>query len=610
MAKEPGHRYGSAAEFGVDLRRYLAGEPVLARPEGRIPMIVRKCRRRPMLTGLAAALVLAILFGLTGVTWQWRRAEANLVHVQEQRRKAVRALTAGNRVLTELVQLANDRIVGEADRGSGALSTLLFEEYRGLVGALHDDPAFLPELVNASSRIACVLDDCAPREVWHAAWLETLAHADRLVRLNPTVVDYRMKLGECHYNLASNLHQHGRSAEGDDHLRRSRQIWWEAREIIRAQLEVGLSDRVRKRQLIQCELLLGQLGQFRGIASGAVADLRHALAIAQDLSREESADADLSRLLSEICAELAMLLRDDRPDEALALARSAVGQFEAMFQAEPPSYEHLHKWALAVVRLAVQEDHLNQSDTALRDFRRAADLYQRLLQGHPFNVEHRSGLATVSHQIGRILVETGRPSEAIEPYLQAIKLREALLSLTPENLQRRSDCAGTWHRLGEAQENVGRIAEAVEAYRRCLAHQRQVSARTPADAAHRRFLDERLRRTSWLLLFLGRSDEADELVRERTALRPDDPAVPLDVALQHVSAILVRHNDGNPLALIGPEGLHQILSALAAARLLAPSGRTEPPGRSALPQSNDRYPGVIPRAFGRMVNTALLPAKP
>src|SRR5262249_4359107 len=76
MAKEPGQRYAGAGAFAADLRRYLAGEPVLARPEARLARAWRKCRRRPLLSGLTAALVVAWVVGSAGVTWQWRRAES------------------------------------------------------------------------------------------------------------------------------------------------------------------------------------------------------------------------------------------------------------------------------------------------------------------------------------------------------------------------------------------------------------------------------------------------------------------------------------------------------------------------------------------------------
>jgi hypothetical protein len=74
LQKDPGRRYGSAAALGEDLRRFLNGEPIVARPVGPIERVFRWCRRHPAPAALTAAVVLVTALGLTGVLWQWRQA--------------------------------------------------------------------------------------------------------------------------------------------------------------------------------------------------------------------------------------------------------------------------------------------------------------------------------------------------------------------------------------------------------------------------------------------------------------------------------------------------------------------------------------------------------
>jgi WD40 repeat protein/tRNA A-37 threonylcarbamoyl transferase component Bud32/tetratricopeptide (TPR) repeat protein len=64
LAKEPGRRFGTARELADDLRRWLNGEPVRARPVGKVERLWRRCRRNPALaamSGLAAAAVVTIV---------------------------------------------------------------------------------------------------------------------------------------------------------------------------------------------------------------------------------------------------------------------------------------------------------------------------------------------------------------------------------------------------------------------------------------------------------------------------------------------------------------------------------------------------------------------
>jgi WD40 repeat protein/tRNA A-37 threonylcarbamoyl transferase component Bud32 len=61
LEREPSHRYPTAAELGVDLRRFLTGEPIAARPIGRVERSWRWCRRNPVLAALITAVVVSLL---------------------------------------------------------------------------------------------------------------------------------------------------------------------------------------------------------------------------------------------------------------------------------------------------------------------------------------------------------------------------------------------------------------------------------------------------------------------------------------------------------------------------------------------------------------------
>ncbi len=97
LQKEPGRRYGSAAAVADDLERFLAGQPIHARPIGPAPRFRMWCRRNPGTASLVAALLLALLTGIVGITVEWRNAEA-------ARQSAVASDVEAQQLLTELVE--------------------------------------------------------------------------------------------------------------------------------------------------------------------------------------------------------------------------------------------------------------------------------------------------------------------------------------------------------------------------------------------------------------------------------------------------------------------------------------------------------------------------
>ena len=69
LRKEPKRRYATAGELADELQRFMSGQPIHARPVGRLERTVKWARRQPALAALAVLSVLAVIGILTGITW-------------------------------------------------------------------------------------------------------------------------------------------------------------------------------------------------------------------------------------------------------------------------------------------------------------------------------------------------------------------------------------------------------------------------------------------------------------------------------------------------------------------------------------------------------------
>jgi WD40 repeat protein len=81
LAKQPHKRYASAEDLAEDLRSFLAGEPIQARPVGRWERGAKWVRRRPglsLLLGVSGLAVLALIVAL-GALWQNAESRAHVI---------------------------------------------------------------------------------------------------------------------------------------------------------------------------------------------------------------------------------------------------------------------------------------------------------------------------------------------------------------------------------------------------------------------------------------------------------------------------------------------------------------------------------------------------
>jgi WD40 repeat protein len=127
LRKEPTKRYGSAEELASDLDRWLAGQPIVARPVRRGERLFKWVKRRPLVAALLATVVLVTLAGIGGITWA-------LAAALEQEERALGEKAKADKE-KELAQHARRLAVTEKTRAEEELRRAEWLIYAGKLAA-------------------------------------------------------------------------------------------------------------------------------------------------------------------------------------------------------------------------------------------------------------------------------------------------------------------------------------------------------------------------------------------------------------------------------------------------------------------------------------------
>ena len=111
LAKDTEKRFSSAGELATELRRWLAGVPIVSRPVSPIERTWQWCRRRPALSALGAALVMTLLVAGIAQALTNRSLSRALVAAREAQADGQQKLLAS--MLSEARLRSNSRMLGQ-----------------------------------------------------------------------------------------------------------------------------------------------------------------------------------------------------------------------------------------------------------------------------------------------------------------------------------------------------------------------------------------------------------------------------------------------------------------------------------------------------------------
>ena len=113
LEKDKTRRYASAAELGADIRRYLADEPIVARPPSASYQLQKFARRHKALVAGAAAVLVVLIAGIVASTLQAARANRERDRATSAERSATQARDLAVKAEQQATQDRNKAIAAE-----------------------------------------------------------------------------------------------------------------------------------------------------------------------------------------------------------------------------------------------------------------------------------------------------------------------------------------------------------------------------------------------------------------------------------------------------------------------------------------------------------------
>ncbi len=459
LEKEPDRRYASAAALGEDVDRFLASQPIVARPPSTTYQLRKLvARHRVPAAFLAVLLVTVVGFG-AGMAVLYGRADANyrraLAAEGEARDNFDLAKGAVDRYLTNVAQSPELQQGGLAELRHQLLSTAR-DFYGQLAGRQHGRDALAEDLALSHLRLGDISrlvgdNEGAQRE--YRSGLAALAAMPAAARADR---DHRRRVAAFHGNLALALNQSGQRAAA------------EAEYDTALALEDSLlaedgSDRITRVQhgnnLDNLGQLLEQLG--RGVEAEsyekAGLELRQAVAAAAP-----DEPAYVYAALMSVVNLSSLYARQGRLDEARALLTDATARGDSLVAHHPRDAEDNHVVAAVYSNLGGVEMLRGQYAASAAAYHHELATRESLVMDHPAVVDYRLKLASSYTNLGELEARREQPAAALPWFDKADETLAWVLAREPRNPTARYfrsyTCA--WH--ARALDALGRHGDAID----------------------------------------------------------------------------------------------------------------------------------------------------
>jgi len=498
LRKDPMLRYPSAEQLADDIRRYLQGLPVLARPSTfgyRAAKFVRRHR-----AGMSAALVILVtlIAGLIVTSWQAHIA-------RRERARADRSLADVRRLANSFLFEFHEAIANLP--GSTPARLLVVKRAREYLDRLANEPGADRDLdlqdelataydklgsIQGLSGVANLGDTTGALESFERAFAIRTA----LARAKPNDAKTQAALAVARHRLCHIADLQGDHAGARRHCE-------EAVRIAETALAVNPSAKEVRIALIEALDALGDISITEENLERTIGIRRRTLQLGEELAASAPEDAKQRRAVAVECKKLgAALEKSGDLSHAIELYRRALAIDQERVAAEPNNGRARLDLSYSFGSLGFALFHSGDLSQALENYSRALALREALAQADPTNANAQFAVASALGKIGAIHRKAKNWQSGLDAYRRAMAIFDSLASADPKDAALQFDLASyskalgefhlEWASTGELSPTVlrSRLQEAHRWLQRGQTIYVALQQRNPADARNRKELEQ------------------------------------------------------------------------------------------------------------------------
>ena len=477
LQKSPERRYASVDAFADDLRRFLAHQPIHARPDAFWYRTRKFLRRNALAVAATVAVSLALIGGLVASLWQAQLANHQRA-LSERRFEDVRGLA--HAMIFEL----HDALVKLP--GSTAARSLLVKQALTYLQRLgEENDASIPlrrELAEAWLRVGDVQGAPGRPNLGDlpgalASYTQAAARVDSVLHEAPNDRAARLLQAQIMLHRADVLFQMNALSDADTAYRHDIILW--------KQLH-GTDARVASRGLAGAQDGLGDVLFWTNKLDDALQFYTRAQTTMEAVG---PGDAPTTYVLFLAQADIH---RGDtlgwlgRPIEARALLRNGLNRLQVLQRTLPDDPTVNHLLAIAWMKLGENMDDLPDKLPMLAAYQNARDALARQAATDPADMRANLQLALGEQKVGDALLALKRYDQALARYQAALKREQDTSTHDPRNETAQQDMASTWYDIASLRLEKHQRVEAIVAYQQALRLRQHLLAQNPNASMLRR----------------------------------------------------------------------------------------------------------------------------